>query len=143
MYDLKIPEICRGYCVTEGLDLCPCVSSLHYVQVIFYLCYRLPYFFTHNIFVSHCGLDIVWRETAQCHLETSVVFYFEMFQINHTYRNGLVSRETNANCNCDFPMDWYNTYDIDLLRQYIQALKRSEHSFGECNLISDFITHEY
>jgi len=54
---------------------------------------------------------VIWTffegETAQCHLEISIVFYFEMFQLNHTYRNGLVSSERQILI--AFPTDWHNT----------------------------------
>jgi len=70
---------------------------------------------------------VVWTffegETAQCHLEISIVFYFEMFQLNHTYRNGLVSSERQILIvTLTFPRTGtILVYDIDLLRQYLQA----------------------
>jgi len=70
---------------------------------------------------------VVWTffegETAQCHLEISIVFYFEMFQLNHTYRNGLVSSERHILIvTLTFPQTGtILVYDIDLLRQYLQA----------------------
>lgn len=95
MYDLKIPEICRGYCETEGYS----------ISIIDYPTFSI----TTSLWAS-----VVWtlfgRETAQCLLETSIVFYFEMFQhSNYTYRNGLVSWETHPKCHCDFPTNWYST----------------------------------
>lgn len=110
MYDLKIPEICRGYCETEGWTCVHvwvfCIMCRWYsISIIDYPTFSL----TTTLWAS-----VVWtlfgRETAQCLLETSIVFYFEMFQHNnYTYRNGLVSREAHPKCHCDFPTDWYST----------------------------------
>lgn len=60
-------------------------------------CISITDIFTYHIFMSLCGLNIVWREAAQSNSEPSILLCFETIQRNnHTYTNCLVQHILNA-----------------------------------------------